>query len=41
VLLDGEVLFDGPPGELGGACVSGEDDFERAFLAFLKERGSS
>jgi ABC-2 type transport system ATP-binding protein len=42
VLADGEVLFDGTPGELVAAAAgaAGErDDFEGAFLAFLRERG--
>jgi ABC-2 type transport system ATP-binding protein len=40
VLADGEMLFDGSPGELHNA-VSDADarDFERAFVAFLRERG--
>jgi ABC-2 type transport system ATP-binding protein len=37
VLADGEMLFSGPPAELGGA--EHEDDLERAFVAFLAERG--
>jgi ABC-2 type transport system ATP-binding protein len=40
VLADGERLFDGTSSELH-AAVSGEEsrDFERAFVAFLRERG--
>ncbi len=38
VLADGELLFDGSPTELI-ATAAGEDDFERAFIAFLAERG--
>jgi ABC-2 type transport system ATP-binding protein len=40
VLADGEMLFDGSPAELHSA-VPGSDgrDFERAFVAFLRERG--
>jgi ABC-2 type transport system ATP-binding protein len=38
VLADGEVLFDGAPGELLGA---GEEDLEAAFLRLLSERGHS
>jgi ABC-2 type transport system ATP-binding protein len=37
VLADGEMLFSGPPAELGGA--EHEADLERAFVAFLAERG--
>jgi ABC-2 type transport system ATP-binding protein len=40
VLADGEVLFDGAPGELLGAAGGG-DDLEAAFLALLRERGHS
>jgi ABC-2 type transport system ATP-binding protein len=36
VLADGELLYSGPPGELGG---SGEGDLETAFVEFLRERG--
>jgi ABC-2 type transport system ATP-binding protein len=36
VLADGELLFDGSPGEL---VSGGEGDFEAAFLAFLHQRG--
>jgi ABC-2 type transport system ATP-binding protein len=36
VLADGELLYNGPPGELGG---SGEGDLETAFVEFLRERG--
>ncbi len=40
VLADGEVLFDGAPGELGAAAGSGSgDDMEGAFLRLLQERG--
>jgi len=35
VLADGELLFDGAPAQL----VSGQRDFERAFVRFLHERG--
>ncbi len=38
VLADGELLFDGAPGELMGA---GEDDLEAAFLRLLQELGHS
>jgi len=40
VLADGEMLFDGTPVELHNA-VPGSDgrDFERAFVAFLREKG--
>ena len=40
VLADGEMLFDGNPAELH-AAVPGSDgrDFERAFVAFLREQG--
>jgi ABC-2 type transport system ATP-binding protein len=38
VLADGELLFDGTPAELIAAS-EGEQDFERAFVAFLAERG--
>jgi ABC-2 type transport system ATP-binding protein len=43
VLADGEVLFDGAPGELLGAAGGGAaaDDLEAAFLALLRERGHS
>jgi len=43
VLADGEVLFDGGPGELLGAAGGGAaaDDLEAAFLALLRERGHS
>jgi ABC-2 type transport system ATP-binding protein len=36
VLADGELLFDGRPGEL---TRPGEDDLEAAFLRLLEERG--
>ncbi len=39
VLADGELLFDGSPSELIAAGGGGEQDFERAFVAFLRERG--
>jgi ABC-2 type transport system ATP-binding protein len=38
VLADGELLFDGTPADLAAASGGGED-FERAFVAFLAERG--
>jgi ABC-2 type transport system ATP-binding protein len=38
VLADGELLFDGTPAELIAAS-HGEQDFERAFVAFLAARG--
>jgi len=38
VLADGELLFDGPPRELIATSPPG-DDFEGAFIAFLKARG--
>ena len=38
VLVEGEMLFDGAPGELLEA-VDGEDDAEGAFLGFLQQRG--
>jgi ABC-2 type transport system ATP-binding protein len=38
VLVEGEMLFDGLPGELLGA-VDGEDDAEGVFLEFLQQRG--
>ena len=38
VLADGELLFDGTPAELI-ATSGGQDDFEGAFVAFLRERG--
>jgi ABC-2 type transport system ATP-binding protein len=43
VLADGEMLFDGAPGELLGAPSGGAaaDDLEAAFLALLHERGHS
>jgi len=37
VLADGEMLFAGSPAELGAA--EHETDLERAFVAFLAERG--
>jgi ABC-2 type transport system ATP-binding protein len=39
VLADGELIFDGAPGELVAGEGAGEVDFEAAFLAFLRERG--
>ena len=39
VLADGELLFDGTPAELVAASGAGEEDLERAFVAFLTERG--
>jgi len=39
VLADGELLFEGPPAELIAANSAGEQDFESAFVAFLKARG--
>jgi ABC-2 type transport system ATP-binding protein len=39
VLADGELLFDGAPGELIAASGRREDDLEGAFVAFLAERG--
>ncbi len=41
VLADGELLFDGAPAELIAANGGGEQDFEGAFVAFLKARGHS
>jgi ABC-2 type transport system ATP-binding protein len=38
VLADGELLLDGTPAELIAASGDG-DDFERAFVSFLAERG--
>jgi ABC-2 type transport system ATP-binding protein len=40
VLADGELLFDGAPGELvSGEGASSSEDFEGGFLAFLRDRG--
>jgi ABC-2 type transport system ATP-binding protein len=40
VLADGEMLFDGPPAQLHAeAPDAGADDFESAFVSFLRERG--
>jgi ABC-2 type transport system ATP-binding protein len=39
VLADGELLFDGAPEELIAASGRVEDDLERAFVAFLSDRG--
>ncbi len=41
VLADGELLFDGSPSELIAEGGDGEQDFERAFVAFLRARGHS
>jgi ABC-2 type transport system ATP-binding protein len=42
VLADGELLFDGAPGELMRATGDGaEQDPEEAFVAFLNDRGHS
>jgi ABC-2 type transport system ATP-binding protein len=39
VLADGELLFDGTPGELERAVGGGTRDFESAFVSFLRDRG--
>jgi ABC-2 type transport system ATP-binding protein len=40
VLADGEMLFDGPPAQLHTeAPDAGADDFESAFVSFLRKRG--
>ena len=39
VLVEGELLFDGPPAELLGGASDGEGDAEGAFLGFLADRG--
>jgi ABC-2 type transport system ATP-binding protein len=39
VLVEGEMLFDGSPGELLGGGGDGDADAEGAFLSFLAERG--
>jgi ABC-2 type transport system ATP-binding protein len=39
VLADGELLFDGTPGELERAVGGRTRDFESAFVSFLRERG--
>ena len=39
VLADGELLFDGPPGELIASGAGNEDDLEGAFVALLTDRG--
>ena len=39
VLVEGELLFDGSPGELLGGDGAGDGDVEGAFLSFLAERG--
>jgi ABC-2 type transport system ATP-binding protein len=39
VLADGESLFDGSPAELHAAAGGSDRDFERAFVAFLRQKG--
>jgi ABC-2 type transport system ATP-binding protein len=39
VLVEGELLFDGSPGELLGGAGAGDGDAEGAFLSFLADRG--
>jgi ABC-2 type transport system ATP-binding protein len=39
VLVEGEMLFDGAPGELLGGAGAAEGDAEGAFLGFLAGRG--
>lgn len=39
VLADGELVWEGPPGELSRIAGAGRGDFETAFVAFLRERG--
>jgi len=40
VLADGETVFDGTPADLHGAAPeAGAQDFEEAFVAFLRDRG--
>jgi ABC-2 type transport system ATP-binding protein len=39
VLVDGELLFTGSPGELERAVGGAVRDFEAAFVRFLHERG--
>jgi ABC-2 type transport system ATP-binding protein len=39
VLADGEVIFTGTPAELRAAESNVSDDFEGAFVRFLRERG--
>ena len=39
VLADGEGVFDGTPDDLHATVESGGQDFEAAFVAFLRERG--
>ncbi len=39
VLADGELVWEGPPGELGRIAGAEHGDFEAAFVAFLRERG--
>jgi ABC-2 type transport system ATP-binding protein len=40
VLVEGEMLFDGAPGELLGGAGDGDADAEGAFLRFLAERAA-
>jgi ABC-2 type transport system ATP-binding protein len=39
VLVDGELLFTGTPGELGRTVGGDTRDFETAFVRFLHKRG--
>jgi ABC-2 type transport system ATP-binding protein len=39
VLVDGELLFSGTPGELERAVGSGSQDLEAAFVRFLRDQG--
>jgi ABC-2 type transport system ATP-binding protein len=39
VLADGDLLFEGTPGGLHEAVGTDAEDFEAAFVAFLRERG--
>ncbi len=39
VLADGELLFDGSPGTLAAEAGAEGQDFETAFVRFLRERG--
>jgi ABC-2 type transport system ATP-binding protein len=39
VLVDGDLLFTGTPGELEQAVGGDSHDFEAAFVRFLHERG--
>jgi ABC-2 type transport system ATP-binding protein len=39
VLADGEVIFTGTPAELRAAEQNVAEDFEGAFVRFLRERG--